>query len=139
MGERKLKDSFDIRKPLVHILPMNKTNGTKMKTETSFRDAKFEALFAATPDARGFFESVLGFSGFADQYIRVSAQDQRRYFGRAPFGKCAIKVSDVGVVKLIKTKAFGHDMDSIEFYYDNCNNCFRSTWDNAEIVTPANI
>lgn len=111
-----------------------------MSKVTNFRDAKFTPLYAATPDPRGFFEAVLGFDKLADQYIRVTAADQRRYFGRVPFGKCAIKVSDQGICFLVKTKAFGRDWDSIEFFYDQLTGCFRSTWgDNAEITTPANV
>jgi len=106
----------------------------------NFRKAKIAKLYPATPDARGFFESVLGFSGLADQYIRVSAADQKRYFGRALFGKCALKVSETGVVRIIKTKAFGRDFDSLEMFWDGLKGCFRSTFgDNAEISTPSNI
>ena len=61
-------------------------------TTRCFRDAKIVNLYEATPDARGFFESVLGFSGLDGGFFRVSAADQRRYFGRVPFGKCAIQV-----------------------------------------------
>lgn len=102
-----------------------------------FRDAVIADLYPATPDARGFFESVLGFSDLADQWFRVSAADQRRYFGRVLFGKCAVKVSPVGIVKIIKTKAFGRDADSFEMFFDHLAGCFRSTWgDNAVIKTP---
>lgn len=105
----------------------------------NFRDATIAKLYEATPDARGFLESVLGFSDLADTYFRVSAADQRRYFGRVPFGKCAIKVSQTGIMKLVKTKAFGGDWDDVEFFLNPSTGNFHSTWDEREIVTPANI
>ena len=102
----------------------------------NFRDATFVDLYPATPDARGFFESV-GFSQMEDQYFRVRAADQKRYFGRVLFGKCAVKVSPQGIVRIIKTKAFGRDQDSFEMFFDHNSKCFRSTWgDNAEIKNP---
>lgn len=105
---------------------------------TNFRDATFATLYPATPDPRGFFESVLGFDKLADQYIRVTAADQRRYFGRCPFGKCAIRVAENGTVKIIRTKAFGHDFDYLEMFFDHVGKCFRSTWgDNAVIANPS--
>lgn len=107
---------------------------------TNFREAKLATLYPATPDARGFFESVLGFSeGTAETYIRVSAADQRRYFGRVPFGKCALKVSQQGVIRLIKTKAFGRDFDSIEVFYCHLRKAFASNRDGAVVLNPANI
>ena len=106
-----------------------------MSKTTNFRDAKIESLYPATPDARGFFESVLGFSGLADSYFRVPAADQRRYFGQVLFGKCAIKVSEQGVVKIIKTKAYGRDWDSLELFFDHLAGCFRSTWGDHTVVT----
>jgi len=105
----------------------------------NFRDAVFTPLYPATPDARGFLESVLGFSDMADTFFRVRAEDQRRYFGRVPFGKCAIKVSETGIIKLIKTKAFGRDWDSTEFILNPASGTFHSTWDEREIQTPANV
>lgn len=110
---------------------------TLSQAPVNFRDAAIATLYPATPDPRGFFESVLGFTGLTDQWFRVSAADQRRYFGRVPFGKCAVKVSDQGIIRIIKTKAFGRDQDSFEMFYDHCSKCFRSTWgDNVEITTP---
>lgn len=108
---------------------------------TNFRDAKIATLYPATPDPRGFFESVLGFSGLADQYIRVSAADQRRYFGRIVFGKCAVKVTEGGIVRIIKTKAFGRDFDSFDMFFDHLCGQFRSSWaggDHAIILAPGN-
>ena len=112
---------------------------TKPNIMTNFRTAPFVKLYEATPDPRGFLESVLGFSGLADTYIRISSADQRKYFGRTPFGKCAIKVSESGVFKLIKTKAFGRDFDEISFVLDPAKNTFFSMWDGREVKTPANI
>lgn len=110
------------------------------KPPVNFRDATIAELYPATPDPRGFFESVLGFSGLEDQWFRVSAADQRRYFGRVLFGKCAVRVSPVGIVKIIKTKAFGRDQDSLEMFFDHLSRCFRSTLgDNAEITTPGYV
>ena len=108
-------------------------------TTRCFRDAKIVNLYEATPDARGFFESVLGFSGLDGGFFRVSAADQRRYFGRVPFGKCAIQVGQDGIVEVIKSKGFGRDFDSIRVYFDHASNCFRSNWDNHEVPTPGNI
>lgn len=103
----------------------------------NFRDAVIADLYPATPDPRGFFESVLGFTCIPDQWFRVSAADQKRYFGRVVFGKCAVKVSNQGIMRIIKTKGFGRDQDSFEMFFDHLSKCFRSTWgDNAEIKTP---
>ena len=120
---------------------MRKTAAALKATKpfVSFREAKVTPLYEATPDARGFFEAI-GFSDLEDVYIRVSAADQRRYFGCVPFGKCAIMVSPTGTVRLIKTKCFGTDQDSIEVFFDHLSRCWRSTYgDNAEVNTPANI
>jgi len=103
----------------------------------NFRDATVVPLYSATPDPRGFFESVLGFSGLEGKWFRVSYADQKRYFGRVPFGKCAVKVEGDGILTIIKTKAFGRDRDYFEMFFDHLSKCFRSTWgDNAEIKTP---
>jgi hypothetical protein len=112
---------------------------TQQTNTNNWNNAVFTPLYHATPDFRGFLESVLGFSGLANKWFRVRAEDQRRYFGRTPFGKCAIKVSETGVVKLIKTKAFGRDFDSIEFFLNPTSGTFHSMWDEREIKTPANI
>lgn len=110
-----------------------------MSKTDNFRDAVFTSLYPATADARGFLESVLGFSGMADTFFRVKAEDQRRYFGRVPFGKCAIKVSETGIITLAKTKAFGRDYDLVRFFVNPGTGTFHSTWDESEIRTPANI
>jgi hypothetical protein len=82
------------------------------------RTAKIVSLYPATPDARGFFESVLGFGKMENKWFRVSAQDQRRYFGNVPFGKLAIKVSASGEITTFKTQDFGRDWDFCEWHFD---------------------
>jgi hypothetical protein len=114
---------------------MNKTQTAT--PAVNFRRASFAKLPACVPDALGFFESVLGFANLAGVYFRVTAADQRRYFGGVPFGKCAISVSQYGIVKLIKTKAFGKDFDTSEIYFDQSTKTWRSTWCHAVIKTPA--
>ena len=61
--------------------------------------APFVKLYEATPDPIGFFEAVLGFGRLAGQWIRISAADQRRFFGCVPFGKLAIRVEEGGKIK----------------------------------------
>ena len=107
-----------------------------MNSDTNFRDAVIAKLYAATADVRGFFESVLGFSGLAGCYIRVSAADQRRYFGRNVFGRCAVKVSDTGAVRIIKTKAFGRDYDYLDMCFDHLSKSFVHLSDGSPIQTP---
>lgn len=123
------------------LMKTNKIKEDNMKTTQarSFSEAVIVKLYDATPDPRGFTESVLGFCGLADKWIRISAADQRRYFGRVPFGKCALKISDAGVIRLMKTKAFGRDWDYIDFVLDTSKGTFLSAFDGSEIKTPANI
>ena len=55
MGERKLKDSFDIRKRLVHIQRMNKTNSeTEMKNNEAraFAIAQIKSVMDAEKESR---------------------------------------------------------------------------------------
>lgn len=111
-------------------------NETQLQA-VNFRRASFVKLPACIPDALGFFESVLGFSGLRGAYFRVTAADQRRYFGGVPFGKCAISVSQYGIVKLIKTKAFGKDFDASEVYFDQSTKRWRSTWSHMVVNTPS--
>lgn len=83
--------------------------------------AKPTALYEATADPRGFFESVLGFGKLAGQWIRLSKATQLRYFGDAPFGRRAIKVDDNGKVTVYKSQAYGKDWDFWEIGYDHAN------------------
>jgi len=113
-------------------------NKNQSVNSTRWTQAKVTPLYPATPDARGFFESVLGFmDGLADVWFRVSAADQKRYFGKVLFGKCSVKVSETGVVKIIKSKAYGHDQDSMEMYFDHNAKTFRTTYSNTEVSNPA--
>ena len=112
---------------------MNSTTQTSAGRETNFRNAEIAELYECLPDPRGFFESVLGFSGLGDSYIRVSYADQRRYFGRVIFGKCAVMVSESGVVRIIKTKAFGRDFDKLDMFFDHLCGQFRSVFGDNDI------
>ena len=105
-----------------------------MSSRSNFRDAAFTRLYPATPDPRGFFESVLGFENLADTYIRVTAADQKRYFGYTPFGRTAVKVAENGILTLAKTKAFGTDSDTSDFVYDHDQRGFRQTFEGSPLV-----
>lgn len=107
-----------------------------MKKPFSFRDASVVPLYSATPDPRGFFESVLGFMGLEDVWIRVCYADQRRYFGHVVFGKCAVRVTAAGMLSIYVTKAFGRDYDGMDLWFDHFARCFRSAFDNRAVATP---
>lgn len=86
--------------------------------------APWTKLYQATPDPRGFFEAVLGFGKLEDQWIRISAADQKRYFGEAPFGRRALKVAADGTITVFKTCDFGRDFDYQTWRYDMYSNCW---------------
>jgi hypothetical protein len=104
----------------------NEPNAPMITTASRPSKALFTPLFPATPDSIGFFEAVLGFGQLAGQWIRISAADQRRYFGCVPFGKMAIKVEEGGEITTFKTQAFGQDWDFGTWFFDHS----RKVWTN---------
>jgi len=114
-----------------HGKPLNNQNMT-----TSFSNYKIAQLAPAKSDALGFFESV-ALSGVENQYIRVSAQDQRRYFGCTPFGKRAIKVCG-SIVTVIRSVAFGTDWDEQSYQYSQADKSFMCASDfrNVGMILP---
>ena len=94
--------------------------------------AKLTPLYLATPDSIGFFEAVLGFGRLAGQWIRISAADQRRYFGCVPFGKMAIKVEKSGEITTFKTQAFGQDWDFGTWFFDHSQKAWTTGQDRKE-------
>jgi hypothetical protein len=95
--------------------------------------AAFIDLYQATPDSRGFFESILGFGKLAGQWVRVRASDQRRHFGNVPFGKLAIKVGEDGRITTFKTQAYGKDWDYGVYYFDHGSKKWLNGEDRHEI------
>ena len=97
--------------------------------------APFVKLYEATPDPIGFFEAVLGFGRLAGQWIRISAADQRRFFGCVPFGKLAIRVEEGGKITTFKTQAFGQDWDYGTWFFDHSTKGWLNGEDRRECST----
>lgn len=74
-------------------------------------------------DHLGFFEAVK-LSELEDKWIRLPAPAQRYFFGKAVFGRKAIRVSPDGKVKVFQTHAFGHDWDIDTVILDQARRCF---------------
>lgn len=74
-------------------------------------------------DAIGFFEAIK-LADLEGKWLRLSAAVQRRFFGRAPFGKKAVRVSDNGEVRTYVTDGFGRDWDEQIYRYDHSENVF---------------
>jgi len=91
--------------------------------KTAYRFIKQVPLSGYTPDATGFFEAV-AIEGLEGKFIRVSAADQRRYFGRPVFGRRAVRVSKEGKITVKKTQAFGKDFDEWNLLWDSFRSCF---------------
>ena len=108
-----------------------------MKTKSNTRPAaaKIVKLYKSTPDTIGFFEAVLGFGKLANEWIRVSAADQRRYFGNVPFGKLAIKVQEGGEITTFKTQAFGKDWDYGTWFFNHSKKVWMNGEDRREVNT----
>ena len=53
--------------------------------------------------------------GFQDQWVRMTAADQRTLLGFAVFGKRAFKVNDSGTVTVIRSTCFGADAEQHEY------------------------
>jgi hypothetical protein len=85
-------------------------------------------------DPAGFFEA-LKLADLESKWLRLSFAVQRRFFGRVPFGKKAVKVSECGEVRTYQTAGFGQDWDEQIYRFDFFKGCFRyaSTGDEARI------
>jgi hypothetical protein len=49
--------------------------------------------------------------GFQDQWVRMSAADQRALLGFAVFGKRAFRINDNGTIDVIRSTCFGADYE----------------------------
>lgn len=103
----------------MYLPGMSTPTDTAAKGSAKAYNAPVVELYEATPDARGFFEAVLGFENMKDLWFRVSAKTQRRYFGNVPFGKKAVRVTQTGTVEIFKTNGFGKDWDKITVAFDH--------------------
>jgi hypothetical protein len=54
--------------------------------------------------------------GFQDQWVRMTAADQRALMGFAVFGKRAFKVNDDGTVNVMRSTCFGMDFEQAEYF-----------------------
>lgn len=54
--------------------------------------------------------------GFQDQWIRMTAADQRALMGFAVFGKRAFRVNDDGTVDVIRSSCFGADTEQANYW-----------------------
>lgn len=50
-----------------------------------------------------------------DQWVRLSADDQRALLGFAPFGKQEIMVCETGDIKIRRSSCFGMDSETCEY------------------------
>ena len=70
------------------------------------------------PDVAGEFgalETAIELAGLTGCWLRLSAADQRRLMGFAPFGKKEVKVGDDGVVTVGYKIAFGQDWSEAQY------------------------
>lgn len=79
----------------------------------------------AKPDALGFFEGI-HLAGHTGKWLRVSYAVQKKHFGRALFGKKAVRVNDNGVVDLWHSVAFGMDWEHVRMMFDQLTGQFVS-------------
>lgn len=83
------------------------------------QDTKITTLPATLKDdAIGFFEAIK-LSDLEDKWLRLSASVQRRFFGRVPFGRKAVKVKPDGQVWTYQTAGFGHDWDEQRYFFNH--------------------
>ena len=74
-------------------------------------------------DPVGFFEAFK-LAGLEDKFVRLSVAVQRRFFGRAPFGKKEVMVRPDGQIRTRVSCAFGHDWDEQYYRFDHLKNRF---------------
>jgi hypothetical protein len=92
---------------------------TPEKMRTAFRETK--TLPAArfdgyTPDAIGFFEAM-AIEGLEEQWVRIPASVQRKFFGKVVFGKLGVMVGKNGIVRTMRSVSFGTDWNESRGYY----------------------
>jgi hypothetical protein len=81
-----------------------------------------------TADAIGFFEAI-AIEGLEEQFIRIPAAVQRKFFGKVVFGKLPVKVGKDGIVTTLRSVAYGRDWNESRGYWSNADKCFRSPFD----------
>jgi hypothetical protein len=70
----------------------------------------------ARRDALALFETI-ALAGLENQWIRLSAADQRDVMGGVVFGKQEIRVTDAGV-EVVRSVGFGQDAESATYGVD---------------------
>lgn len=66
------------------------------------------------PGALALYETF-ALLGIENQYVRMSASDQRAIMGAAPFGKQQFMVMDNGDVRILRSACFGNDFEMAEY------------------------
>ena len=90
--------------------------------------APASAFDCYTADAIGFFEAI-AIEGLEDQFIRIPAAVQRKFFGKVVFGKLATRIGMDGIVTTIRSVAYGTDWEETQGYWANAEKCFKSPFD----------
>jgi hypothetical protein len=72
-------------------------------------------VFPATPGAFGALETAIELAGLTGKWVRLSAADQRRLMGFAPFGKREVRVDSDSIISLRHRIAFGSDYSRGEY------------------------
>lgn len=101
----------------------NKNTTTMTSTQSQVRKASIEQLpswaISETGDFASFV-SALALAGMENRWVRISAKQQRQFFGFAPFGKRAV-LSDGNTIRVLKIVSFGADIDERVFSRSDFN------------------
>lgn len=101
---------------------------------TSFSEVKIVTIQATKADAIGFFESV-ALAGLEGEWFRVSAKQQREFFGNVPFGKRMVRVAKDGAVSVMRCMDFGSDFDIQTVRFDHsCKRWYYPEGDGARYL-----
>ena len=95
---------------------------------TAFSQFKIVTLEVTKADAIGFFESV-ALAGLEGEWFRLSADQQRQFFGNVPFGRRALMVAKDGLVSVIRSVAFGCDWDEQRGRWNAFEKCWCCAFD----------
>jgi len=86
---------------------------------TSFRETKTlpaSRFDGYTPDEIGFFEAM-AIEQLEEQWVRIPASVQRKFFGKVVFGKLGVFVGKNGIVRTMRSVSFGTDWNESQGYY----------------------